>query len=68
MDVRQAPALALERVRDLRSRPGQQVPPIVIAQNHPEIEAVKVGVGLFKVLLEGGIVHRGHPMGINVIA
>ena len=68
MSVRQAPAIAVERVIDLRLRAGQEVLPIVIAQNHPEIEALQAGVGRFKFVLEGGIVHRVHPVGIEVIA
>src|SRR5947209_999530 len=40
MGVRQAPAVAVERVIDLRLRASQEVLPIVIAQNHPEILVV----------------------------
>jgi len=68
MDVRQAPAVAVKRIVDLRLGAGHEVLPIVIAQNHPEIEALQEGVGLCKFVLEGGIVHRVHPVGLDVIA
>jgi len=67
MGVRQSPAFALERVIDFSLGAGHEVLPIVIAQNHPEIDALKVGVGLLKSCLEGGIVHRLHRAGIDII-
>ena len=57
MDVWQTPAVAVERVIDLRLRTRYEMLPIVIAQNHPEIETLEAGVGVLKFGLEGGIVH-----------
>jgi hypothetical protein len=68
MDVWQAPTVAVEGVIDLRLRPGHEVLPIVIAQNHPEIDVLQASVGALKFVLEGGIVHRVHSVGIDVIA
>jgi hypothetical protein len=49
-------------------RPGHEALPIVIAQNHPEIDVLQAGVGALKFVLEGGIVRRVHSVGIDVIA